>query len=180
MSEPRFDPRGYLRFDLAAGLLASRDDRRHLVLPASVLEAADDEAALAEASRQWGEEQGRALVDLSGGASLGEAPEPFLTDLAALLATLGWGRCELEAWGGVLFVVVEDPPAGAAAKVLAGLLAGVFDAVSGERFACVPMQEGRFLLLAEDGVAPVRRWVEAGARPGEVVSRMRAGEHLEG
>jgi len=178
MTEARFEPRGYLRFDLASGRLATRDDRRHLVIPAEVLEAAGSAEGLAEAARSWGKAQGKTLASFGGGDALEAPPEQFLTDLAHLLATLGWGRCELETWGDVLFAVVGDAPSGGGARVLGALLAGVFEAVGGQRFECIPMAEGRFLLCGAEGADAIRGWVEAGARPGEVVSRMQSGEHL--
>jgi hypothetical protein len=179
MTAVRFEARGYLRFDLAAGRVASRDDRRHVVLPAEVLEAAGSRAELVEAARRWGTAEGQALAALGEGDVLSDPPERFLTDLAHLLATLGLGRCELESWGGVLFAIVDGAPGGGGAEaVLSGLLAGVFEAVAGAPFECVPMPEGRFLLLGREGVDKVRAWVAGGARAGEVASRMLAGEHL--
>ena len=178
MSEARFEPRGYLRFDLGAGRIATRDDRRHLVVPAEIVEAAGAEGTLAEAARSWGREQGKALAGLVPGHVLDEPPESFMTSLAHLLATLGWGRCELESWGGVLFAVVAEAPAGAGAAILGELLAGAFEAVAGESIECVPMEDDRFLLLGAEGAGEVRGWVGAGARAGEVVTRMLAGEHL--
>lgn len=181
MTEARFEPRGYLRFDLAKGLVEARDRGRHLVVPAEVLAAAGSEEGLVEAARRWGRELGKALADLADEDALSETPERLVTDLAHLLATLGFGRCELESWGGVLFAVVDGAPTGAGRDVLAGLLAGVFQAMASERFECVPVQDEagtRFLLCGAEGIDLIKGWVSSGARPGEVVQRMLAGEHL--
>lgn len=182
MTEAHFQPQGYLRFDLGQGQVSTPDKRRHLVVPAEVLKSVTTGDELYEAARRWGEEQGASLARLVGSDVLDHPPEAFVTEVAHFLATLGWGWCEVESWGGVLFVVVRQAPRGAAvAGILRGFLAGAFSAASGQRLDCVPIAEDgrtRFLLTGPEWAGEIRAWVEAGATAGEVVGRMMAGEHL--
>jgi hypothetical protein len=182
MTEARFQPQGYLRFDLSQGHLSTPDERRHLVVPAELLKAAATGDELDGSARRWGEEQGASLAGLVGADVLEQPPERFVTELAHLLATLGWGWCELESWGGVLFVVVQKAPhGGAVVKILRNFLAGAFSAASGQRLECVSIpEEGRirFLLTGPESSAEIQPWVDAGAGAGEVVGRMMAGDHL--
>lgn len=183
MTQASFQPQGYLRFDLSQGQVSTPDKRRHLVVPAEILRAAGQPEELAKAARQWGEEQGTHLVSLIGGDLLSESPERFVGELAHLMATLGWGWCELQSWGGVLFVVVQQAPRGASTDILANFLAGAFSSASGQRFDCVHVPEdgaSRFLLTGPESVGTVKAWVEAGQDAGQIVSRMHAGEHLAG
>jgi len=179
-----FEPEGYLKFDLREGRLETRDaPARHLVVPVEVLEAAASARSLSRAARKWGEQVGGQLSELVGpGAVLDQPPETLVTELRLLLGTFGWGRCELESWGGVLFVIAHGPPGGAGRSILAELLAGVFTVLAGAPFESVVMsdvQPTRFLLLGPDGVKRVRRWVGQGNGTGAIVQRMLAGEHLE-
>jgi len=181
MTEASFKPEGYLRFDLSQGLVSTPDKRRHFIVPAEIINAAGTYASLEEAARKWGQEQGAALVTLAGKDVLDRAPEQFIAELAHLMATLGWGWCELESWGGVLFVVVHQGPRGAGNKILSAFLGGVFSAAAGQRFECVGIDDGtarRFLLTGPEHASRIQGWVDAGAACGEVVSRMHAGDHL--
>jgi hypothetical protein len=182
MTEAHFQPQGYLRFDLGQGQVSTPDKRRHLVIPAEVLKSVTTGEELHDAARRWGEEQGTGLAGLVGSDVREQPPEKFVTEVAHFLATLGWGWCEVESWGGVLFVVVQQAPRGAAVvEILRGFLAGAFSAASGHRLECVPIPEDgltRFLLTAPENAAAIRGWVGAGATAGQVVGRMMAGEHL--
>lgn len=184
MTEAHFQPQGYLRFDLGQGQVSTPDKRRHLVVPAEVLKAVTTGEELQEAARRWGEEQGASLARLVGSDVLEQPPETFVTEVAHFLATLGWGWCEVESWGGVLFVVVQQAPRGAAVVgILRGFLAGAFSAASGQRLECVPIPEDgrtRFLLTGPESAGAIAAWVESGATAGQVVGRMMAGEHLSG
>lgn len=183
MSEGSFQPQKYLRFDLSQGLVSTPDKRRHLIVPAELLRAAGSAEDLVGAARRWGEEQGINIRNQAGEDILDQSPERFVTELSHLLATIGWGCCELESWGGVLFIVVKQAPRGAANEILNGFLAGAFSSASGQRFDCVPLVESgltRFLLTGPEYAVSIRSWVENGATPGEVTSRMLAGEHLSG
>jgi hypothetical protein len=183
MTEAHFQPQGYLRFDLGQGQVSTPDKRRHLVVPAEVLKSMTTDDDLHDAARRWGEEQGASLAKLAGADVLEQPPETFVTEISHFLATLGWGWCEVESWGGVLFVVVQQAPRGTAvAGILRGFLAGAFSTVSGERLECVAIAEDgrtRFLLTGPENAGEIRAWVEAGATAGEVVGRMMAGEHLK-
>ncbi len=66
MTEASFKPKGYLRFDLSQGLVSTPDKRRHLIVPAEIINAAGTFASLEEAARSWGQEQGKALVSIAG------------------------------------------------------------------------------------------------------------------
>jgi len=183
MTEASFQPQGYLRFDLSQGKISTPDKRRHVVVPAELLTASGDGAELEAAARSWGEEQGKSLASLVGKKLLEEPPERFITELARFMATLGWGWCELEAWGGVLFVVVQHAPRGSGVRILRSFLAGVFSAASGQPFGCVAIADDgstRFLLTNPESAALIEVWVEKGAKVGDVVSRMLQGEHLAG
>ncbi len=181
MNEARFQPRGFLKFDLERGQLSSRDEKRYLLVPAELISALGDDADLNQAARAWGEEQGAALAALIGEAVLREAPEQFVTELSHLLAALGWGACDLETWGEVAFVIARNSPAGGSTSILGPFLAGVFSAVGPERFECVRLPEPervRFLLTGADTASEVRRWADQGADVEEIVRKMHAGEHL--
>lgn len=180
MAEATFEPKGYLRFDLTAGQLSNRQARRHIVVPLEVVEAGDTAEHMREAARKWGGDEGKKIAALVRDP-LTSPPERFLTPMAHMLATLGWGVSELESWGGVLFVKVANAPKGAAVELLAGFLEGVFSSISKEPFVCVPFVEGkdpRFLLLGKPGAAKVEGWARDRLEASEVVRRMLAGEHL--
>jgi hypothetical protein len=181
MSEARFQPRGFLKFNLQQGQLSTRDKRRYLVVPAELITAASESDELAEAARKWGMEQGESLADLIGDSILDEAPEEFVTELTHLLASLGWGLCDFESWGSVLCVVAQNAPRGGATTILNHFLAGIFTSIVGERFDCIPVQRNGnvlFVLTGPEGASEVRAWVEQGAEIGEIARRMHAGEHL--
>ncbi len=181
MTEASFQPQGYLRFNLDQGKLSTPDKRRHLVIPADLIGVAGKGDGLEEAARSWGKEQGIHLTKLVGKEVLEQSPERFITELSHLLATLGWGWCELESWGGVLFVVVRQAPRGSAVTILNNFLSGAFSSASGQQLACVPIPEDgacRFLVTGPENAGAIRSWVDVGTKIGEVVSRMLAGEHL--
>lgn len=181
MTTARFQPRGFLKFDLKQGQLSTRDKRRHLVVPVELVKAAGEGIDVSDAARSWGEEQGAALASLVGSDALEASPEQFITELGHLLATLGWGQCNFESWGGVVFVVTDHAPRGGAVRILSSFLGGVFTAVSEERFECVPLQtEGtiRFVLTGPEGAGAIQSWVDDGAEAAEVVGRMQKGDHL--
>lgn len=181
MTEASFQPQGYLRFDLSQGQISTPDKRRHLVVPAELIGATGDDAALDEAAQRWGQEQGKALRSLIGDDLMKRTPERFITELAHVLATLGWGWCELESWGGVLFVVVERAPSGNALRILRHFLAGVFSSASGKAFGSVTVSDNgksRFLLTTPDSVGVIEGWVSKGATVTDVVQRMLEGKHL--
>ena len=183
MTQASFQPQGYVRFDLAQGLASTPDKRRHLVIPGEVLRAVGDDEALDQAALRWGEEQGVALSKLVGDDLVEQPPERFVTELSHLLATLGWGWCQMESWGGVVFVVVRQAPRGGARRILERFLAGALSTASNQKIACVTISEGstcRFLVTAPEHHATIKGWVENGASAGEVASRMLAGAHLTG
>lgn len=183
MTEASFQPQGYLRFDLSQGQISTPDKRRHLVVPAELIGATGDDDALDDAAQRWGQEQGTALRSLIGGDLLKQPPERFITELAHVLATLGWGWCELESWSGVLFVVVERAPSGNAVRILRNFLAGVFTSASGQTFGSVAVSESgkdRFLLTTPDSADIIEGWVSKGATVADVVQRMLEGKHLSG
>lgn len=181
MSEASFQPAGYLKFDLSQGLLSTPDKRRHIVIPAELLRVLGSQDELESLARRWGEEQGNDLVKLIGGDALSKSPERFVTELSHLMATLGWGWCDLESWGGVLFLVVQGSPRGDANKILSKFIAGVFTSASSKKFECVCFAEdskNRFLLTGPEHVGTIQKWVDSGATAGEVASRMQSGDHL--
>ena len=68
-----------------------------------------------------------------------------------------------------------------AVAFLSSFLAGVFTAVGGERFECVPLTtEGtiRFVLTGPEGANEIQSWVDDGAEVSDVVGRMHKGDHL--
>jgi hypothetical protein len=181
MREARFQPRGFLRFDLRHGQLSTPDQRRYLVVPADLVRESDIDPEMKQAARRWGEEQGAALKGLVGPDVLERSPDELVNELAHLLATFGWGLCELETWGGVAFVVARHAPRGGATAILAQFLAGVFSAIGEDRFECVPIQRDGsvyFVLTGPECAAEIRSWVAQGAEVADVARRMHAGEHL--
>ncbi len=181
MTDASFQPQGYLRFDLSQGLASTPDKRRHLVLPAEVLRAVGNDESLDDAARSWGEEQGTSLANLVGDDVLTLPPERFVTELSHLMATLGWGWCTMESWGGVAFVLVQQAPRGGGLRILKSFLAGAFSTASGLKFDCVAIPDGstcRFLLTGPESSATIQGWVDAEASAGEVANRMLEGAHL--
>lgn len=182
MANDRFNPAGYLTFDLAHGRAAA-EKTGVLVLPLELLErltGETDAGALDRLARGLGEWLGKRVRDRlsAGGADpLSAAPETFLNELNGLLAVHGLGRAVLESFGEVLLVRLDgDVIAGVhGTAFFEALFSGVFTTFLGQDASCLAMETpgGRCLLVASP--AAIRRAAQlrsAGVGPETIATRL--------
>ena len=183
--EPRFDPGGFLEFDLAGGAVHVRSGARVLLLSDTVVAplvsaavAHGDLTAMRRLGRHIGEEVKR---------SLGRTPDELGADTvlghaASVLALFGWGRLEIDRWGDALCArltalpVLDDDH-----LAIAALLGGLFSSLAHHEVACVPVgSEGRFLLVDPQIAEQVWNWARQGDAVGTIVGRLEVPADLEG
>jgi hypothetical protein len=183
MSDDRFDPSGYLVFDLARGRAVVPQDAGALVLPTEILErlAAESDAGmpgrLARALGEW--LGGRLRARLAGGGAdpVAASPEAFLSELNGLLAMHGLGRATIETYGDAMLLrpaptVFAKSGAGAFLEALFG---GVFGAYLGHDTPCLALEApgGPCVLIASP--AAIRRATQlrtAGVAPETIATRL--------
>jgi hypothetical protein len=183
MADDRFDPAGYLAFDLAHGTIgAARAGTPAVVVPREALVALSEEpgmlgfAALARAIGRW---IAAALRERLGGAAAahGAAPEAFLTALNGVLAVHGLGRLALETYGDVLLVRVESSPLAGppGERFFEELLASLLGDFLGRPVQCLALPDADEPCILVGGPQAVRRagdWRKEGASPEAIAARL--------
>jgi len=182
MAETRFDPSGYLTFDLARGRIAAPSGGGLVALPAEHLAklAGDaDSGALGRLGKSIGEWfAGRLRERLaSAGDPTAVPPETFLSELNGLLAVHGFGRAAIESYGDAVLLRVG-------AAVLAGpegvafyeaFFAGLFGAFLDQTVHCLAIDtpESRTVLVGSPPA--IRRAAQlrtAGVAPETIATRL--------
>lgn len=112
-------------------------------------------------------------------------PEDFLNNLNSILSLHGMGILDMETWGDVLLLEWQTL---FRSKLLTsgfheGILAGTLRKFSQKEFDVATLENGmrtkcKFLAGNSRMVKFARQWVEEGAGTGEIVTRLRNGQHL--
>lgn len=172
----RFDPTGYLQFDLGEGAVRTKAGDRVLVLSDTVvspLVSAAVETGDLTAVRELGKHLGSQIVDSLGGSVLDDSPEAVLEHAAGVLAVLGWGRLGLERWGNAMVATVDNPPELDGENLgVAALLGGVFSALADAEVACAPLGGARYLVCDWTIAEQVWLWAKDGAEVGTIIDQL--------
>ncbi|MBI5500030.1 MAG: hypothetical protein HY907_07285 [Deltaproteobacteria bacterium] len=179
MPEDRFDPSGYLTFDLARGSASLPDAASAVVLPADVLErvaGGKDGIGPALVARPLGEWLGARLRErlaAGGGNPADASPESFLAQANGLLAVHGLGRISLEAYGDAVLLrteLVVLPKAGAG--FLEPFCSGLFGAFLGREVPCLALDGpgGACVLIGSPPAVRRAAQLKAAGVPAETIA----------
>ncbi len=171
-----------VRFDLEAGTVRIGDDDKGVMVPAGVLQSlikSTSPDARAQAGRDLGAHIGRGVARRAGGGgALMEAGlEHAASLLAAELAIVGLGSCNLERWGRALVVHVAGSPV-AASDFVAHVVEGALVVATGRNLACTLLSDAdgvRVLVASERGARQVRGWLEQGTTWSDALARLQSG-----
>lgn len=177
--EPRFDPGSFYEFDLNSGEVRARGGQRVLLLSESVLSPLvtaavkqGDLTSLRRLGKHLGE---HAAASLGRGAST-LAPETVLAHVAGVLSVFGWGRLELERYGHALVATLSKLPTLDDDHLgVAALLGGALSSLADRETACVPVGDGRFLVV-DPGIAErIWDWSKSGESLPAILARLTPG-----
>jgi hypothetical protein len=190
MAEPAFDAADYVRFDLRAGAIGSRDGDDLVLVPRALLGALAPGGELSRAARALGESRGARFSAWAGSSQGGEplGLDSLARGIDGALAVLGFGRTEIDVRGDALLfrvrghgdVAVPD----ALAEFLGGFLGGFVSAIDPAMVfhtaylgpAAGASGEAVFFAGHRDAAARVSRWIDEGDVPYAAVERL----HREG
>jgi hypothetical protein len=180
MTDTAFDPGGFYEFDLGRGTVRTQAGSRVVVLSDNVLAPLVSAAATQgdlTAVRRLGKQLGEQIVANVGGSVADTDPARVLGHAASVLGLFGWGRLGLERWGDALVATLRDMPALDEAQLgVAALLGGIFTSLGGREVACVPIEDGKFLLV-DPGIADrVWTWAQEGTSLAGIVGRLVQGD----
>jgi hypothetical protein len=184
MSEHRFDPTDYYRFDLAHGTLGiAGQDGGAVVVPFGAIDrplateaGAAATAVLASAFGGW---IGIRLRErLSGEEDPVEvSPERFLSELNGLLTLHGLGRWFLETHGDVLLIRAAVPSMvpGRRGQLIEAFFSALLGSFLSKDVRCVSLDDGEFPCILVGGAGVFRRvegWMEQGWAPEAIAARL--------
>lgn len=176
MAIPSFDPGDFFRIDLAQGSVHTRGDERVLVLSDNVVALLVSAAVRngdLTALRELGRVVGGHAEDSLGVPATEATPEDVLSHARAALALFGWGRLELERWGDALATSLTNLPMLDEDHLgVAALLGGLVSALADAEVACVPVGEGRFLVVDPTVAEQVWTWSREGADLSTLVAHL--------
>ncbi|MCS6799307.1 MAG: hypothetical protein NZ898_12425 [Myxococcota bacterium] len=170
-----FDAGGLYEVDLTAGEVRARGTRS-VVVSAEALEAlvaaavrAGDLGPLRVVGMDLGEQVRRSL-----GSDPGALPvETVVSHATGALAAFGWGSARFERWGEAMVVAVDNAPSlDASGLACAAVLGGMLSALHGRDVACVPVGEGRHLVVDPIVAETVFDWHRRGRSLGDIVEAM--------
>ena len=182
MPENRFDPSGYLTFDLSRCSATLPDAAAAVILPAEVLERIVDDrdgggpGTIAHPLGEWVGARVRDRLGAGGGSPADASPEAFLAETNGLLAVHGLGRVALETYGDALLLradVAAFPKAGAG--FLEPFFAGLFGAFLGRDVPCLALDGpgGPCVLVASPpAVRRAAQLKSAGILPETIATRL--------
>jgi len=176
MAIPAFDPGDFFRIDLAHGSVSTRGGQRVLVLSdtvvAPLVSAAVQNGDLT-ALRELGRVVGTHAESSLGGNARHASPEDVLAHARTALALFGWGHLEFERWGQALATRLTDLPELDEDHLgVAALLGGLVSALADAEVACVPVGEGRFLVVDPTVAEQVWTWSREGADLSTLVAHL--------
>lgn len=188
MAGPVFDAADYVRFDLPAGAVGSRDGDDLVLVPLELLGVPVHGGELASAARAMGEARGvrfAAWAATSAGANpLGL--EALAEAVDGSLAVLGFGRTEIDVRGdALLFRVRGRCDVGgyeALGAFLCGFFAGFVSALDpSKQFDVIYLgpgggeaEEAVFFAGNPDAVDRVNGWLADGVEPYDAILRLHA------
>jgi len=180
MSDFPFDPRGFYHFDMAHGAVRTREGARVMMLSDAAVATlvssavrAGDLTSVRTLGKTLGE-HARASLDNSPRSM---SPMAVLEHAVSVLALFGWGRLQVERWQYALVIVIDDvPDLEEGTLSLAALLGGMFSALAETDVACVPVEEGRYLVVGPHVAEEVWTWAAEGAELGQIVQALVPGE----
>lgn len=176
MAIPAFDPGDFLRIDLSHGAMSTRGGQRVLVLSdtvvAPLVSAAVQNGDLTPL-RELGRVVGTHVTDSLGGDARGAALEDVLGHARTALGLFGWGRLEFERWGDALATRLTNLPDLDEDNLgVAALLGGLVSALAEAEVACVPVGEGRFLVVDPTVAEQIWTWSREGADLATLVAHL--------
>ena len=176
MAEPRFDPESFYEFDMNSGEVRARGGQRVLLLSETVLSplvtAAVKQGDLTSL-RRLGKHLGEHATTSLGQDPSALAPETVLAHVAGVLSIFGWGRLELERHGHALVATLAKLPSLDDDHLgVAALLGGALSSLADRETACVPVGEGRFLVV-DPGIAErIWDWSKSGESLATILGRL--------
>jgi hypothetical protein len=195
MEDLKIKPEGFFNFDFNIGrIVYSGEEDQAIIVPLSAVQEFTRIQPEDEPHKIFyylgtciGKSFGKTLVRTYRGLGMQENvyPEEFLNNLNGILSLHGFGLLNLETWGDVLIFEWETL---FKSKLLTsdfqeGIIAGVLREFSGKDFEVATVENGmrkkcKFLAGNARMIKYVRQWVEEGAGTGEIVVRLRNGQHL--
>ncbi len=176
MPEPRFDPGGFYEFNLAEGAVRTRHGDRVVVLSDTVLGPLVAGAVRngdLTAIRTLGRDVGSHVRESLGGSPAEAPPETVLGHAASILSLFGWGRLGFEQWGDALVATLSHAPVlDEQQQAVAALLGSMFSRLIDHDVACVPVADGKFLVLNPGVAEQVWAWVVQGRDLPAIVGRL--------
>jgi hypothetical protein len=191
----KIDPEGYFNFDLASGRISyTRDKGDAIIIPLEAIKSFSKASPDEEPHQIFyilglhvGKHFGKTLAQIYDGRGMEEniAPEDFLNNLNAILTLHGFGLMNMETWGNVL---VFEWDLLFKSKLLTssfqeGIIAGILREFSKQEFDVATLENGmrergKFLAGNAQMIKFTRQWIEEGASTGEIVMRLKNGQHL--
>ena len=171
-----FDASGFYEFDLAKGAIQDREGDRVVMLTEAALAPLVQAAAASgdlTALRSLGVFLGERIQSSVGDDATGARPSAVFEAAAGHLAVFGWGRLSVQRWGDALCLQVTGAPThDEHGLALSALLGGVMSTLSGEDVACVPADDGRYLLVAAEIAEEVWGWAQETGDVAQLVARL--------
>jgi len=181
-----FDPKKAVTFDLPHGQVrlgdSSNDTDRAVIVPAealaTIVRAAGDKAAQ-DLGRALGATLGSRVASRMSGAEQVRAAslESVAAELAAEVATVGFGELSFERWGKALVAVVTGAPNGLR-FVLAALVEGLLAGATGRSIHTLTLTRDadptRILVARADSIDRVASWLGEGVPWGDAITRLHA------
>jgi hypothetical protein len=176
------DLSGAIRVDLEAGAVHVADGEKVVVVPTEVLVDLVNAASPAERTniaRKVGTRLGARLSRRAGSSSalLDAGLEHAASLLAAELALMGLGSCNLERWGRALVVHMTGTPA-LPPDFVVTMLEGALASATGRSLACTLLSTDggvRSLVGSEKATARVRAWIDGGTSWSDAIGRLQSG-----
>ncbi len=174
----RFNPSGYVSFDLVRGRVDLSGD--HVLVAAEALInlclAAGDEAAR-DFGRSLGTAMGRRVAERLGDGVASASLEEVLDHLGGELALSGFGSLGLERWGKALVLTVDGGPFGQRLDpLLSAVLEGALQRAFGRDCRAAKLtrddQKVRFLIASPLGASKVTEWLSGGESYGGALARL--------
>jgi hypothetical protein len=190
MAGPVFDAAGYVRFDLHAGSVGTRDGDDLVLVPLELLGVPVLGGELASAARSMGEARG---VRFAAWAATSSGAEPLglealAQNLDGALAVLGFGRTEIDVRGDALLFRVRGRCDVAGSEALGPFLCGFFAGFVSAIDPSMPFDvvyigteaggtdDAVFFAGNPDAVERMNRWLGEGVDPYDAIQRL----HTEG
>ncbi|MCC7536967.1 MAG: hypothetical protein IT379_12175 [Deltaproteobacteria bacterium] len=173
----RFDPTGYLTFDLGTGKVHTRGGDRVVVLPDAALEAIASAPGAEHTFRALGKALAHEVSASLGSPAAGSTPEDVATHVGGAFSTLGLGAVSFVTWGPALSVSARHVPASVAPAALGALLETLIGELCGQELRLVLLSatvdgESTFAVVAPDAAPVVAEWATQEKNAAAVLARL--------